>query len=170
MSTPHVHIFFRTWTQICLNTWVVASGRKMCVTTKNPTSPLWPMDQRLKQHAVKQHWGRTNTKKKNLLRWTHVFCLPGIEESHHLPDAVLTDDGLRGLAQVSSLLFKFPPHLWNRAHGHHKAAAVGEKKKHTGHGTNLRPLWWVTCSSPGDPWYLFSERHRFPSIVKHLWD
>lgn len=42
---------------------------------------------------------------------THVLYLLGVKEGHHLPDAVFADRGLRGFAQVLSLLLKFSPRL-----------------------------------------------------------
>lgn len=94
---------------------------------KNSRSPLGPKSLHLKhsgglEHVEKQQYRSTYKCNNKLLRWTGSR-LPGIEEGHHLPNAVLTKADMRSLAQASSLLLKFPPHLWNRVNPHHKSAA-----------------------------------------------
>lgn len=122
-------------------------------------------------HAVIRKW--------EALRWTQALYLPGIQERHHLPDAVFTNWGLRGFAEVFSLLFKPSPRLWKEknksiltswcpqnSQQFHWSESEFQKMQRE---TNLRPVWWAMCNSQDDLWCLFCEHHRFPLTASHLW-
>lgn len=70
-----------------------------------------------------------------------LFYLPGVQEGHHLSDAVLTHWGLGGSAEAFTLFSEPPPRLWEK---------TKSKEKQWQGGINLPPK--ITAVTAMDVW------------------
>lgn len=93
-----------------------------------------------------------------------LFYLPGVQEGHHLSDAVLTHCGLGGSAEAFTLFSEPPPRLWEKNQEQRKAVTRWNKSPSENHscyghgpltsGVNLCQ-WFSTVGVSGGPTSFF---------------